>query len=165
MIRFALVIALVAFGTALADHGVSQRDADARPSVSSAPDIVDQMGGGSLWAVAVRGDTLFVGEGPRVVAYDQSAFAKSGRLVRLGASEVLTGSVRHLAMIDDRLLALQYGVGLAILDTGDPHLGRAADAGRRDLVAGRSWPVCVRCELPARRVRGGPRCSRQRSWM
>jgi hypothetical protein len=126
MIRFALVIALVAFGTALADQGVSPRDADARPSGPSAPYIVDQMGGGSLRAIAVRGDTLFVGAGPRVVAYDQSAFAESGRLVRLGASEVLTGSVQHLAVVDDRLLALQFGVGLAILDTADPRAIRTS---------------------------------------
>jgi len=118
--RLGLIAVIAPIAFALGGQAVS--DGLTQPSASRGepPAIVDQVGGGVLTALAVRDGVVYSGEGPRIVAYDAVALEISGRLIRVGVSEVLSGTVSAIALVDGLAIAVQPRVGLAVLNTAVP---------------------------------------------
>jgi len=102
----------------------------ARPSLT----VKGQIGGAND-ALLVAGDVAWIAEGPRVVGYGVAASlgpADAGAaLPRLGASPVLPGIARDLAMVGEHLVvAAGPEAGLLVLDIADPQ--RVRQIGRLD---------------------------------
>jgi hypothetical protein len=119
-------------------------------AVAQAPDLdqgglrlVDQRDGAYLAGVA-DGSRIFLGEGPRVVAY---RFDDEGRALRLGQSEPLPGVVRDLALhADGRLAAAAGAGGIWLLAAGDSPRALGGLATRRrftDVAWSGSWLVAA----------------------
>lgn len=89
----------------------SRREVAAAPG-DVALDVIGQLGG-HPHAIALGGDRLYVGVGPRVLVFETTP-----TLRQLATSPLLPGIVRGLA-VRDRLLAAALGSsGLALLDLG-----------------------------------------------
>jgi len=85
-------------------------------------EFIGQLGGSSV-AVAARGDTVYLGQGPRVVALDISDPA-SPRL--MAESPVLPGLVMGLALNGNTLYAVALYGGLHVLDISQPNVIKPA---------------------------------------
>ncbi len=98
------------------ESGPSLSDVNIGGTVPMGFTLVDQLGG-STKAVVARGDRVYIGQGPRVVALDVSDPQKPRVL---GESKVLPGLVTGLALEDDTLYASAMYGGLHVLDVHDP---------------------------------------------
>jgi|GEM_PF-3546391 len=96
------------------------------------PDLaVEGQVGGATWAVAARGDTAYVGIGPRIVAWDLRPTDRGDAPTELAKSAVLGRAVRDLVLDGDRLYAALGGAGVAVYDVADP--ARIVLTAERDL--------------------------------
>ncbi|MCC7018504.1 MAG: hypothetical protein IT332_02035 [Ardenticatenales bacterium] len=96
------------------------------------PDLaVEGQVGGATWAVAARGDTAYVGIGPRIVAWDLRPTDRGDAPTELAKSAVLGRAVRDLVLDGDRLYAALGGAGVAVFDVANP--ARIALTTERDL--------------------------------
>jgi len=82
-------------------------------------DIIGQVGG-SAYSVALEGERLYVGLGPRIVVFD---VAGEGEPVVIGQSPVLPSVVRDLVVDGDIVYAVSRA-GLSIVDFRDPQAAR-----------------------------------------
>jgi hypothetical protein len=114
-------VALVLFSVAALSVAVPKSGTATvqRPLQALSLEVVDQLGG-NLGAVAMVGDIVFAGVGPRVVALSSAG----GSLQEHGRSEVLDGMVISLAAQSGRVAAITARGTFVVLDETDPAAGR-----------------------------------------
>ncbi len=105
------------FAAVVATIFTGGRDAAATPHANVPPvELVGEVRVGGTNAVAVDGDTAYVGVGPRLVILDFG----SGQLVHLGATEVFTNAVSDVAVIGSTAFVAVGPAGLHLVDVSRP---------------------------------------------